>query len=87
MTDRSSQVYTAGETSNSLEIYTLGRFSVKKDGVLLSAVTGRLSKSWELFMYLIANRDKLSPVEAIQDAIWPDGESTDPGKNLGLTQK
>jgi len=76
------QVSEPGAKGNRLEICTLGRFSVKKDDVLLSAVTGRLSKQWELFMYLLAHKEKLSPVEDIQDALWPEDEFTDPGKNL-----
>ncbi len=82
MADKKNQDDRSGLSGNRLEICTLGRFSVKKDGVLLSAVTGRLSKQWELFMYLLTHKEKLSPVEDIQEALWPEGEFADPGKNL-----
>ncbi len=71
-----------GKPQNRLEIYTLGQFSVRRNKELLSAKFGRLNKSWELFIYLITHRDKLFPVEVIQEALWPEEEYSDPSKNL-----
>jgi len=71
-----------GKAQDRLEIYTLGHFSVRRNDQLLSAKFGRLNKSWELFIYLITHREKLFPVEMIQEALWPEEEYSDPSKNL-----
>lgn len=71
-----------GDSKNLLEIYTLGQFSVLRNGLLLSAASGRLSKAWELLLYLITNRQKLTPLETIHEILWPDEDCADPKKNI-----
>ncbi len=72
----------AFEEGLGLEIYTFGHFKLSNGEKYLSGKLGRFNKSWELFMYLITNRDNLLPPEAIQEALWPDSEGSDPGKTL-----
>lgn len=72
----------AFEEGLGLEIYTFGYFKLSNGEKYLSGKSGRFNKSWELLMYLITNRDILLPPEAIQEALWPDSEGSDPGKKL-----
>ncbi len=67
---------------NMLEIHTLGQFYVLKNGELLTAASGRLGKAWELFLYLVTHRQKLTPLEIIHENLWPGEESIDPKKNI-----
>ncbi len=78
---------TLGETKlatekNSLEICTLGQFSVKRGGRHLTNTTGYLNKSWILFLYLITHRHKLTPLETIHELLWASEECPDPKKNV-----
>lgn len=70
------------QANNSLRIYTLGQFSVYRGPDMISPKSGRLNKSWELFVFLVTFRNKLFPVEVIQESLWPDSDSPDPLKNL-----
>ncbi len=72
----------AFEEGLGLEIFTFGHFKLNNGEKYLSGKSGRFDKSWELFMYLITNRDSLLPPETIQEALWPDNEGSDPGKTL-----
>lgn len=65
-----------------LEIYTLGQFSVHCDNHQISAESGRLGKLWELFMYLVTYRNKKIQAEVIQEVLWPEDNCSDPGKSL-----
>jgi len=65
-----------------LEIYTFGHFKVSDGQSLLLGKTGRFSKTLELLMYLITNREKLLPPETIREELWPDDDSDDTGKML-----
>ena len=72
----------AGSKEGKIEIYTLGNFMVCKGGQPLSAKSRRLNKSWEFFLYLITYSGKNVPLEAIQEAIWPEGEHPDPMRSM-----
>jgi len=70
------------EGGEKLEIYTLGRFLVRRGGQQLSAEPGRSKKIWELFLYLITHRDKPLPAEAIAETLWPEQEYSNPKSAL-----
>lgn len=55
-----------------VEIITLGNFSIKVNGTLVSISTGRTKKLWKLLSLLILNKDKPLTIQAIIDSIWPD---------------
>ncbi len=59
---------------NCLRIYTLGHFHVKLDNFDFSEKARRSTKLWELFKYLITNRNKQIPVETIIESLWPEQE-------------
>jgi DNA-binding SARP family transcriptional activator len=65
-----------------LEIHMLGQFKVSDGQNLILGKTGRFSKTLELLMYLITNRERLLPPEAIRDALWPEDDNDDTGKML-----
>lgn len=61
-----------------LEIYTLGRFLVKRGQKVLSGASVRAVKVWLLFMYLLTNRGKALKPEKILDNICPGQQYKDP---------
>lgn len=61
-----------------LKIYTLGRFSVECDGVILSEKSGRSNKLWTLFKFLLTYRGKSIPPDNIIDMLWPDSDTVRP---------
>lgn len=74
-----SQLSTALATEkHRLEICTLGEFSIRRGSLLLSERAKRSYKTWELFKYLLANKEKLISPERIIDTLWPDQEYSDP---------
>jgi len=60
-----------------LEVYTLGRFLVKKDDNLISDENSYANKLWELFQYLLSNMNKVQPIETIIDDLEFDLEMLD----------
>ncbi len=64
-----------------LQIYTLGGFQVKFGQRPLFAENQRLHKIGELFMYLIAHKEKQIPSETIVETLWPHQEYANP-KNI-----
>ncbi len=82
MIESDNQVLKENKTERGLKIYTLGRFSVYRGSENLSAKHGRFTKTWELFLYLITYRHKLTPLEKIYETLWPDEEWSDPKKNI-----
>lgn len=55
-----------------LEIYILGQFSVRKGDQELTSKSRQSAKLWELFKYLLTNRNKVIPAEQIVESLWPD---------------
>ncbi len=82
MTEPGYQVVGASNVEKGLQINTLGQFSVYQGKDLLTAKHGRFNKSWELFLYLLTHRHKLTPLEKIYETLWPDEEWSDPKKNI-----
>ena len=64
--------------SSCLEIFTLGRFVVRHQDMVLTEQAMRKKKLWSLFTYFLRNEDKPIPSETIIDALWPEGENADP---------
>lgn len=65
-----------------LEITTLGNFSVKRDGEILTAQSTRTQKLWKLLGVLVTNRKKPSSISYITGAVWADGECENSAKAL-----
>lgn len=63
-------------SDNSLEIVTLGKFEVKRAGQLLSQDSSY--RVWELFKYIITNRNNGVVPELALDNLWPDQDYSDP---------
>lgn len=62
-----------------IQIFTLGRFMVVRNGLVLSREASRSKKLWDLFKFLLAYRNKLTPVDESLELLWPDQEYADPG--------
>ncbi|NLC11136.1 MAG: hypothetical protein GX767_02655, partial [Firmicutes bacterium] len=60
-----------------LEIYTLGRFLVKRDNKVISECW-RTSKPWLLFKYFLTHRGKNILPESALENLWPQQQYTDP---------
>lgn len=67
---------------DTLEIYTLGRFEVRKENRDLLTKAKRSSKLWELFKFFITNRNKHISSDNIIDSLWPDQDYCDQGAAL-----
>ena len=59
-------------------IYTLGKFFIRLGDTVISENTSRSKKMWEVFKYLLSNRDKSLFPETILDKIWPEKDYADP---------
>lgn len=57
---------------NRIYIQTLGNFLVRRGNRVLSAESNKSQKMWELFKYIITNRDKNILPESIQEILWSD---------------
>lgn len=65
-----------------IRISTLGQFQVRRGDSILSKNTARSYRLWELFKYLITNRDKEIYSEVIMDSLWPEQAYADPRHTL-----
>lgn len=70
-----------GDTGE-VKIFTLGQFLVQRNDVIISKDTARSYRLWELFKYLITNRDKEIYSEVILENLWPEQEYADPRHTL-----
>lgn len=72
--------YLGDKTANGemLKIFTLGRFAVCHGDTKVSSDLGRSKKMWELFMFLITNREKPATPENIADTLWADNQYANP---------
>jgi len=80
--DHSRQTPESQVGSDTLKIFTLGRFQVSYGERQLFDEIGRSQKVGELLMYLITNRGKHIPPETILETIWPDHEYSNPKNAL-----
>jgi two-component SAPR family response regulator len=65
-----------------VEIFTFGRFLIRRNAKNLPEGQSRSKKVWALFQYLLAQRGKAISPETILEALWPGQNYTDP--NLAL---
>ncbi|MGI5883039.1 MAG: BTAD domain-containing putative transcriptional regulator [Dethiobacteria bacterium] len=66
--------------ANRLEIYTLGRFVVRRGDRVLTEDAGRSYKMWGLFKYLLSYRSK--SMEELMENLYPDEDLIDPNRTL-----
>jgi two-component SAPR family response regulator len=69
-------------TNDRLEIHTLGQFTASRGDRVLSDVSCRSAKLWELFKYLLTKRGSSIPAEVILETIWPEQEYSDARRAL-----
>lgn len=60
-------------------IYTLGKFLIHQGDQVASESTNRSKRMWEIFKFILSNRDKVLFPETILDSIWPERDYADPG--------
>lgn len=70
----------ATNETNKMFIQTLGKFSVSRGELILSAGSGKSQKMWELFKYFITFRQKNVLVDEILETLWPDQDYEDSNK-------
>jgi two-component SAPR family response regulator len=61
-----------------INIHTLGKFFIRRGDSVLSENSSRSRRMWEVFKYLLSNRDKSFFPEEILDNIWPEKDYSDP---------
>lgn len=69
---RNREVKIVTEHPRALDIRTFGQFEVKRGGVLLTQDTNRSQKMWDLFKYLLTNRNRTVPPESLIEVLWPE---------------
>lgn len=67
---------------NSVRIEMLGGFSVWVNGEVVLQDAPRLTKPWQLFCYLVLNREKFVSSRRLISILWPDDMLTDPANVL-----
>jgi len=65
-----------------LQFYTLGRFEIYQKDKGLYSISGRSTKLWYLFKYLLLNKGKGIPPESILENLFPDEEYENPKNTL-----
>lgn len=65
-----------------LQFYTLGRFEIYQKDKGLYNISGRTTKLWYLFKYLLLNKGKGIPPETILENLYPDEEYENPKNTL-----
>lgn len=64
-------LYRSPRDPEMVEIFTLGRFLVKRGGKVLTGASVRAVKVWSLFQFLLTNRGKALTAEEILDNLYP----------------
>ena len=59
-------------------IYTLGKFYIKHGDIVISEGSNRSKRMWEIFKFLLSNREKSYFPEVILEKLWPDNDYSDP---------
>jgi two-component SAPR family response regulator len=62
-----------------VSINTLGKFYIRQGDNVISESSSRSRRMWEVFKYLISNREKSFYPEDILERIWPEKDYSDPG--------
>ncbi len=65
-----------------LEIYTLGQFCVRRGDRVISSEARRSYKLWELFKFIISNRGRNVHGDTIIDSLWPEQDFYDSRNSL-----
>lgn len=68
--------------SNILNVYTLGRFEVVRDGISLIMNSAGSKKVWELYKFILTNKDRSYTPESLMDQLWVSEEYSDPRSTL-----
>lgn len=67
---------------NTLTVFTLGRFDVRRNGHSLSEVSSGSKKIWELFKFMITHRRRHFTPESLLETLWPSENYLDPHSTL-----
>lgn len=67
---------------NRLHLYTLGRFEIYHKDKGFYSISGRATKQWYLFKYLLLNKGKKLPPETIFENLYPDEAYENPKNTL-----
>ncbi|KUG02389.1 transcriptional regulator [hydrocarbon metagenome] len=67
---------------DTLRIYTLGRFCVRRGDRIISSEARRSYKLWELFKFIISNRDRSVHGDTIIESLWPEQDYNDNRNSL-----
>ncbi len=76
--DNKEELYRNSKEPGQIEIYTLGRFLVRRGDQVLSERAVRSEKLWLLFKYLLTNRKVAILPETILETLWPRQQYKDP---------
>jgi DNA-binding SARP family transcriptional activator len=63
---------------NKLQIFTLGQFKIYLENGDVHNISSRSNKLWNLFKFLLLNKDKGMPPEIILENLYPDEDYEDP---------
>lgn len=74
--------YRFSEDRERVEIFTLGRFLIRRGEKVLSESAVRAEKVWTLLKYLLTCRGKPLSAEKIMATLWPGQECKDPNQAL-----
>lgn len=69
----------ATDQQSQFKIHTLGKFYIDQGNSIITESSSRSRRMWEVFKYLLSNRDKSFYPEEILERIWPEKEYSDPG--------
>jgi LuxR family maltose regulon positive regulatory protein len=72
----------ARERNEKLQVFLLGSFEVRMDGVRISDRAWRTSKAKELFALLLLERHRAHPRDALIEALWPESDAASGASNL-----
>ena len=67
---------------NTLTVFTLGRFDVKKNTQSLSEAASNSKKIWELFKFMMTHRQRSFTPESLMESLWSSEDYTDPRSTL-----
>ena len=70
------------KNKNRLEIFSLGRFQVRRGEQLFTEDAGKSHQLWKLFKYLLTYCDRANHPELIMEALYPVEELKDPDRTL-----
>lgn len=68
--------------SNIINVYTLGRFEVVRNGCSLIMNSAGLKKVWELYKFMLTHKDRSFTPESLMDQLWVSEEYSDPRSTL-----